>query len=943
MKIALTPLVSLLFSGATITEYDDLPPGAAQVGRPVWGRAQLLANLEQHLGLPKPAHAHVVRVQRWSRRMAELEAAKPGRFYARSYALDPIGTATTLLAWRDELVDAGWNGEPIPNGGGRIETLHELTVDAELPPGIADRLRGAEEDLRTSRTHVYDEIQLAEARSLWPGRWQRIFAVFEDIGTSVITREALFEPVRADSDLARLQTVLRGDAMGTDGLRGDGSIVVVRAETSWDLSEAVSALLSAWGEPSTVVVRAGEERPLDYTLAAYGLASQGLDATSPWRPALQLLPLAVELAFEPRDPYRMLELLTLPLGPFHGLTGEKLASALAKAPGVGGPAWREAKEEIARVTRASVIREAVSSGVAEEAAARLADERVQARLARIATWLEEPGHPASQAAPRAELLAVADRVRAWLKRRLGTARMDADGNPASSALAVRADVLATAFAQAQAFHETVSHESRENLDLVDARLLIEQVSSGHRIALASERAGRIDHVGSPAGLRRARDVVVWWHCAGGTEWRPSVRPWRRSELDALRVVGVLLPDAAERLTAEARSWHQVIRATRTRLVLAMPRWALGDALEPHPVWDEIVARLRASDADVARVTIDARDLLNGSVAALGPASSPVVRDLGALALPEARNEWRLDATHLGASATHSASSLDSLVGCPLQWVLKYPGELHAGALDSIASGPLLYGKLGHRLVEVLHQADALANPADLGKAIAAHIERLLREEGSVLLRPGMTFELAQFREQLAKAIVRLADVLVESKLTVVDVEVAVDVPWRAGTLRGRLDLLLRDPSGGDVVLDLKWGAKRYRDLLQNGLATQLAVYAAARKAATNALEMPAAAYFSLKQGTILATASATFARVALLRGPPLTDTWARLERTVSRVEVRLREGRVAVTGLRRSLPLLEWLGLDAKEREGHLATEKKAACSYCNYGALCGEKWESLA
>lgn len=94
MKIALTPLVSLLFSGATITEYDDLPPGAAQVGRPVWGRAQLLANLEQHLGLPKPAHAHVVRVQRWSRRMAELEAAKPGRFYARSYALDPIGTAT---------------------------------------------------------------------------------------------------------------------------------------------------------------------------------------------------------------------------------------------------------------------------------------------------------------------------------------------------------------------------------------------------------------------------------------------------------------------------------------------------------------------------------------------------------------------------------------------------------------------------------------------------------------------------------------------------------------------------------------------------------------------------------------------------------------------------------------------------------------------------------
>jgi hypothetical protein len=943
MKIELTPLVSLLFSGATLTEHDDLTPGDARVGCPVWGRPQLLANLEQHLGLPKPTHAPVVRVQRWSRRMAELEVTRPGRFYARSYALDPIGTATTLLRWRDELVTAGWNGDPIPNGGDRLETLRELTVDLDLPPGIADRVRRVEDDLRATRIRVYDDVQLAEARTLWPGRWRRIFALFEEFGTSVTTREALFEPVLGNSDLVRLQTVLRGEVIGTDGLRGDGSIVVLRAETSWELSEAVSALLRAWGEPSTAIVRVGEERPLDYALTAYGLASQGLDAASPWRPGLQLLPLAVELAFEPRDPYRMLELLTLPLGPFHGLTGEKLASALAEAPGIGGPAWREAKEEIASVTRASVIREAVSSGVPEDEAARVADERVGARLARIATWLEEPGHAASQAAPRSALLVVADRVRTWLKNRLGTARMDADRDPTSTALAARADVLATAFAQAQAFHETVSHESREALDLVDARLLVELVSSGHALTLASERAGRIDHVGSPAGLRRARDVVVWWHCAGGTEWRPSVRPWRRFEQDALRAAGVLLPDSAERLTAEARSWHQVIHAAKKRLILAIPRWALGEALEPHPVWDEIVARLRASDADVARVTIDARDLLRGRVAALGPAPAPAVKDLGVLPLPEARNEWRLDATHLGASARHSASSLDALVGCPLQWVLKYPGELHAGALDSIASGPLLYGKLGHRLVEELHQAGALANPPELGNAIAARIDRLLREEGSVLLRPGMTFELAQFREQLAKAIARLVEVLVESKLTVVDVEVAVDVPWRMGTLRGRLDLLLRDQAGRDVVLDLKWGAKRYRDLLENGLATQLAVYAAARKAATGAFEMPAAAYFSLKQGAILATAGATFARVAPLRGPPLTDTWARLERTVSRVELHLREGRVAVTGVRRSLPLLEGLGLDAKERERYLAPEKKAACTYCDYGALCGEKWEGLA
>jgi hypothetical protein len=116
-----------------------------------------------------------------------------------------------------------------------------------------------------------------------------------------------------------------------------------------------------------------------------------------------------------------------------------------------------------------------------------------------------------------------------------------------------------------------------------------------------------------------------------------------------------------------------------------------------------------------------------------------------------------------------------------------------------------------------------------------------------------------------------------------------------------------------------------------------------RKAATNASEIPAAAYFSLKQGTILATAGAPFAGFRPLRGPALTDTWAKLERTVRRVELHLREGRVAVTGVHRSVPLLEAMGLDAKDRENHLSLEKKAACTYCGYGALCGEKWEALA
>ena len=360
------------------------------------------------------------------------------------------------------------------------------------------------------------------------------------------------------------------------------------------------------------------------------------------------------------------------------------------------------------------------------------------------------------------------------------------------------------------------------------------------------------------------------------------------------------------------------------------------------MWHEIAARFRASTADVARVTIDARDLLAERVAALGLAASPLTRDLGALALPHARSEWQLDPKYLGASARHSATSLEALVGCPLQWALKYPADLRVGALDSIASGPRLMGTLGHRLVEELHRADALAKPGALAEAIATTFGRLVSEEAAVLLRPGMTFELVQLRDQLAGSVSRLAEMLAESKLTVVGVEVAVDAPWRAGALSGRLDLLLRDEAGRDVVLDLKWGGKRYRELLGSGLATQLAVYAAARMTATNARAMPAAAYFSLSRGEVLATSGSPFARFVPIQGPPLADTWAKLERTVDRVERKLLAGRVPVTGLQKSLPLLETLGLDAQEQERHLALGNGSACQYCPYGAICGRDWERV-
>src|SRR5882672_10247104 len=141
------PLGGLFFRGGTLAEHEDLAPQSGQLGQVTWSPDALLGDLELRLGLPSPPVGYAVRLQQWSKRLADL-ALKGTCFYGKAYDLDPIGTAATLLGWRDLLVDAGWDGESILQGGSRLETFTDLErEDAELSLGTADRLRRVESEL----------------------------------------------------------------------------------------------------------------------------------------------------------------------------------------------------------------------------------------------------------------------------------------------------------------------------------------------------------------------------------------------------------------------------------------------------------------------------------------------------------------------------------------------------------------------------------------------------------------------------------------------------------------------------------------------------------------------------------------------------------------------------------------------------------------------------
>lgn len=926
------PLGGLLFRGAMVAEHDDRQTTAGTLGHPTWNRLGLLADLELRLGIPAANVERGVRLQQWSRRLAELSRLAP-RFYSKSYDVDPIGTATTLLAWRDSLIDSGWDGQEVANGGARLEAFVELERGGELPLGNADRLRRVEAELAGTTIRPWEKLLLAEPAAAWPERWQRVFTLLADRGVAIEPAAPTFSrQAPAHSDLGRLQASIRGEPV-TQGFCGDGSLVLLTGETSWELAHAAAAFLKRSDAGNTVVLRGGDASALDVGFKVQGLAGQGFDSDSKWRPAVQLLPLALELAYAPRDPYRMLELVTLPLGPFAGWVGIQLARAISQSPGIGGRAWENAKQTIAAAQDGPSGMAPASGGAPSTPEA---SPRVD-RLALIAEWLEAPSYQQEPGAPRSHVLEVALRVINYLRARLVRAAMEAERDEARGAHDEA--ILGAAFSQAQAFHGALSHDAREYLDLVAVRQLLEEVSLGPvSLALSTEDAGRIDIVDAPAGLRCSRDLVVWWHCVGGTQAVPPVDPWRVGERSALSTLGVRLPDRSALLAAEVEGWRRVVLAAAKQLVLVVPGTALGSRLDPHPMWDELIARVKGEAGDVASVTVTASELLEQSnrLAQMLPVA---VETLPPLKLPAARSAWHVAPSILGNSTSYSATSIEDLLGCPLTWVLKYKAGLRSSWALAIASGPRLNGLLGHRLIEELHRSGTFtAQPLN---GIADVLERLIDEEAAVLRRPGMTFELSQLRQQMVEGIERLAAVLADSGLSIAEVETETTADLGGRKIEGRLDLLLQDATGKEVVLDLKWGRGRYEARLKAGLALQLATYAATRQIERGHSTMPAVAYFALSGGTVLTTERDLFAGVRHIQGPSIQETWSNLERTLVAIEKLLAKGTIPVTGVRASTSLLESADIHESEHGQHV--DPGPGCDYCKHATICGRAWEALS
>lgn len=779
---------------------------ANRLGETTVGPAGLLGILELRLGLGRDGSSAAERVVQYRDCLKRCDSE--ARFYHRTFEADELGTAATLLGWRDLWHLHGWRGALDAAASTKLKDMGavEAFAKASVQPSVGERLSAVLEGLGR-RSAAIAEIRLLDPLAAFPKRWRDVLSVLR---TKPVSPEFAWE--QGQGFLGELQAALRAsrDRKGVARIQWvpDGTVTVAQAETRFLAGAWLSSKLGVEGFADLIVAPTDGDR-LDGIFAAGGRARQGLQEPSPFRPTLQVLPLALEILWDPLNFYSVLHFLTHPVCPVPGYARRMLAAKLADRPGIGGRAWTD---ELARIDE--------HYGGAGSDAAKAVREKIR-------FWVEHPRHSQDTGAPIDAVLERVAGLRDYFRVRLG----DVDD---ASRIAYNAG-----FSQCRDFHEALLALERQGARSIRPRqlqkLAAQATARGSGNPLYEAEVGAQLAITNPAAAIERCGRVLWWQLSPPP--LPALYPWSQAELVDLASAGAELPSVDELLDRTAGEWLRPILAARNELILVLP--PKGE--EVHPVWQMIVAAAEGIPV------VPLEELI--------ATPSPATVATSHAALPRRRRWWQLPADAPVASrGKDSFSSLELFAFNPYHWLLRYPAGLRPSRILSVSNDFLLLGNLAHALVERLYvRPDALSMGAtDFDAWYGEAFDRLIDEEGAVLLMPGRRADLEGFRMRLARALKELREQIAKSGAVEVLPELELEGRYAGGELIGYADIVIRTKVGERALLDMKWGGyKKYPEKLRENRHLQLAVYAELLRQKYGA--WPGVAYFILHNAMLVAS------------------------------------------------------------------------------------------
>ncbi|MBV7296139.1 PD-(D/E)XK nuclease family protein [Corynebacterium sp. TAE3-ERU12] len=807
--------------------------------------------LATRLGLSAAQPAEPMRIAAYRTAIATTDPS----WCRASFATDAWSTAGTLLALRDELVSAGWDGS-LTDGGDRLAALAEIET-AFHAPGAADLLHEIATTLEGTQTWPLDieRIIIDGSFTDFPSPWPAIIDNLQRWGVAVESRPA-------DAEAPNLE--------------------VVTCTTEWDAAE-FTARVAATHPDFHILATAGTEL-LDYELSARGCPQVGHTTISTQHHLHLLAEVFLQAVSEPIDITALTELLdtTLPcvdpiarckrdVSLFPRKMRWELLRALRELPGIGGPVWQEALERLSDNDTAARIAGQLNQFVTSPLCCDEAGTMSAAELTCRLKWLGE-----------------------LLARHPRCSDVSAD-----SAVRRQLDTLCLVL-------DEFDRISSAELGRVLAQCRVYADSP-----FARAQAAPAPRVTNPSHIRGG--CVLWWG-AFDTAGRPS-HPWTQAETEALANHGIdITPRSAQLELVFASRLRGLARAQR--VIAVLPKTVHNQAVQPDPalVFAAYSKLLHDGVPERELASLDSSDMILSYISTPDTQFTAT----GVWSFDDKQVEladgavWRPDPDQVRMAAVTRAvtpgpqllpmrlsfSQIERLLAHPLEWLLSYQIGVRPGWRYDVSDGNRMVGTFLHAIVERIVD-DAHDNPV---QPSADEVERLFIElapqYAAALEQPQFSRWRNQVLGEARYSIPRLFEVLDWMSVVPVAAEqfFSVITNFNIGdhtdplesytqpvTITGYRDLEARGPEGRCVTVDLKYtnSFKRYTESVSQGEDLQLALYEWAQQQDDPDVDI-STGFYSLRDGSA-ASCEPGLAGMDAAIHPPMShaELW---ERTATALE-----------------------------------------------------------
>ena len=820
----------------------------------------LLKTLENYLGLSGyEDNNEYLRIEVCRQTIQDLLTTHPELFFAQSFQADPFATAKDMLQRRDELLLSGWDFLPKAPMPSRLRDLAILELafreHGNLRYGYADRYQQVLSQLKTRKPFLpFTEITICEDASLLPYRDEHLLRQVQQACAKPCSwqYQTVSPQAESASDLGQWQSFLHEPAGKEAGraLRKDGSLLLLRAPSS---NEAAAFLAKLFVQNPTfrpVCFLADQAQQLDQACVQEGLPSLGLQSNSSARPSLQLLKLTPAFLWDPIDPYKVIQFVSLAIKPIDQDLGKVIGSLMARSPGIQSDRWNRAIAQFFQ---------------------RLEDQhfspkKIQSIQSQYRFWFTRKRYPIDQLAPKGEAINLFATLQTWAYEVAGS-----DSSNTNKTLYVLAE-------QAKRVREILESLPETEISNLQLEQIVRTIYEPAPVQMRSEEKDRLDYVLKPGALLAPMQELIWWNFTSG-EPDYFFSRWYQPEWNYLHDLGIQLETPARDNQRVLKRRMIPMLQCRKQLILVIPEQVHGVSSNAHPLYGD----LQACFSNLEDITIHTQG--EEAIPLSGQeAPSPIWESLTPIPLPSPKPFLSIPQPEkLKQRVQETFTSLQALFYYPYQWLFKHQLKLRPSSILSVVKDQTLMGNLAHRLFEKLLSEPGLAekNREDVRGWVAEHMVQLLKEEGSVLLLYGREPERIHFRNTLQWAAWALVEQIQNNQWEVRQSEMPLEGDFSGISIKGIADLVLHRGSE-QMILDLKWRGASYREReIKNEEDLQLNLYAHLLAQPGEAL--PHTAYFIINKARILARNNVAFQEITGLN--PDLDAHEIAQRILERMEL----------------------------------------------------------